>query len=116
MAEGEVFGLLGPNGAGKTTAIRCMTTLLPVPAGVGRGFWAPPPQGPEGRSGFDFRRRPLAVLIGAAAKVAHSGTAGAGGAGSPTGRACAAGTGRSVVMQRIAVVFPAPLGPSSPKT
>ncbi|MFE6622366.1 ABC transporter ATP-binding protein [Streptomyces sp. NPDC057740] len=34
VARGEVFGLLGPNGAGKTTAIRCMTTLLPVPAGM----------------------------------------------------------------------------------
>ncbi|MFC8679485.1 ABC transporter ATP-binding protein [Streptomyces griseorubiginosus] len=34
VAEGEVFGLLGPNGAGKTTAIRCITTLLPVPAGM----------------------------------------------------------------------------------
>lgn len=32
--EGEVFGLLGPNGAGKTTAIRCITTLLPVPSGM----------------------------------------------------------------------------------
>ncbi|OIK27876.1 ABC transporter ATP-binding protein [Streptomyces malaysiense] len=36
--EGEVFGLLGPNGAGKTTAIRCVTTLLPVPAGTVRVF------------------------------------------------------------------------------
>ncbi|GAA3559189.1 ABC transporter ATP-binding protein [Streptomyces osmaniensis] len=36
--EGEVFGLLGPNGAGKTTAIRCMTTLLPVPTGMVRVF------------------------------------------------------------------------------
>ncbi|MFF8732744.1 ABC transporter ATP-binding protein [Streptomyces sp. NPDC015171] len=36
--EGEVFGLLGPNGAGKTTAIRCVTTLLPVPAGMVRVF------------------------------------------------------------------------------
>lgn len=35
---GEVFGLLGPNGAGKTTAIRCITTLLPVPAGMVRVF------------------------------------------------------------------------------
>ncbi|MEU6368825.1 ATP-binding cassette domain-containing protein [Streptomyces sp. NPDC046931] len=34
VRDGEVFGLLGPNGAGKTTAIRCMTTLLPVPAGL----------------------------------------------------------------------------------
>ncbi|MFI7504982.1 ABC transporter ATP-binding protein [Streptomyces sp. NPDC049687] len=34
VAEGEVFGLLGPNGAGKTTAIRCITTLLPVPPGM----------------------------------------------------------------------------------
>src|SRR5512147_1548714 len=34
VSEAEVFGLLGPNGAGKTTAIRCITTLLPVPAGV----------------------------------------------------------------------------------
>jgi ABC-2 type transport system ATP-binding protein len=34
VAQGEVFGLLGPNGAGKTTAIRCVTTLLPVPAGM----------------------------------------------------------------------------------
>ncbi|MGW3106068.1 ABC transporter ATP-binding protein [Streptomyces sp. NPDC001100] len=34
VEEGEVFGLLGPNGAGKTTAIRCITTLLPVPAGM----------------------------------------------------------------------------------
>ncbi|MFF2808868.1 ATP-binding cassette domain-containing protein [Streptomyces sp. NPDC058000] len=35
---GEVFGLLGPNGAGKTTAIRCITTLLPVPVGMVRVF------------------------------------------------------------------------------
>ncbi|MFI5977632.1 ABC transporter ATP-binding protein [Streptomyces sp. NPDC051452] len=34
VRTGEVFGLLGPNGAGKTTAIRCITTLLPVPAGT----------------------------------------------------------------------------------
>jgi ABC-2 type transport system ATP-binding protein len=34
VREGEVFGLLGPNGAGKTTAIRCITTLLPVAAGM----------------------------------------------------------------------------------
>ncbi|GHD41513.1 ATP-binding cassette domain-containing protein [Streptomyces galbus] len=33
VRDGEVFGLLGPNGAGRTTAIRCITTLLPVPAG-----------------------------------------------------------------------------------
>ncbi|MFF8974159.1 ABC transporter ATP-binding protein [Streptomyces sp. NPDC014995] len=38
VREGEVFGLLGPNGAGKTTAIRCVTTLLPVPAGRVRVF------------------------------------------------------------------------------
>lgn len=38
VADGEVFGLLGPNGAGKTTAIRCVTTLLPVPAGKVRVF------------------------------------------------------------------------------
>ncbi|WP_405534143.1 ATP-binding cassette domain-containing protein [Streptomyces sp. NBC_00075] len=38
VREGEVFGLLGPNGAGKTTAIRCVTTLLPVPAGMVRVF------------------------------------------------------------------------------
>ncbi|MFJ6571849.1 ABC transporter ATP-binding protein [Streptomyces sp. NPDC091292] len=38
VTEGEVFGLLGPNGAGKTTAIRCVTTLLPVPAGMVRVF------------------------------------------------------------------------------
>ncbi|MFC3578189.1 ABC transporter ATP-binding protein [Streptomyces yaanensis] len=36
--DGEVLGLLGPNGAGKTTAIRCITTLLPVPAGMVRVF------------------------------------------------------------------------------
>ncbi|MDH6126448.1 ATP-binding cassette domain-containing protein [Kitasatospora sp. GP82] len=34
VRTGEVFGLLGPNGAGKTTAIRVITTLLPVPAGM----------------------------------------------------------------------------------
>ncbi|MEV0980172.1 ATP-binding cassette domain-containing protein [Streptomyces sp. NPDC049915] len=34
VRRGEVFGLLGPNGAGKTTAIRCLTTLLPVPPGT----------------------------------------------------------------------------------
>ncbi|MEU3063990.1 ATP-binding cassette domain-containing protein [Streptomyces subrutilus] len=34
VRAGEVFGLLGPNGAGKTTAIRCVTTLLPVPPGT----------------------------------------------------------------------------------
>ncbi|MFI9841917.1 ABC transporter ATP-binding protein [Nonomuraea sp. NPDC051941] len=38
VAAGEVFGLLGPNGAGKTTAIRCVTTLLPVPSGMVRVF------------------------------------------------------------------------------
>ncbi|WP_406347992.1 ATP-binding cassette domain-containing protein [Streptomyces sp. NBC_00144] len=38
VAAGEVFGLLGPNGAGKTTVIRCITTLLPVPAGRVRVF------------------------------------------------------------------------------
>ncbi|MEU1595864.1 ATP-binding cassette domain-containing protein [Streptomyces sp. NPDC005708] len=38
VGDGEVFGLLGPNGAGKTTAIRCLTTLLPVPAGMVRVF------------------------------------------------------------------------------
>ncbi|MFD9002219.1 ABC transporter ATP-binding protein [Streptomyces sp. NPDC059582] len=38
VGEGEIFGLLGPNGAGKTTAIRCITTLLPVPAGMVRVF------------------------------------------------------------------------------
>ncbi|MDF3302874.1 ABC transporter ATP-binding protein [Streptomyces tropicalis] len=38
VRPGEVFGLLGPNGAGKTTAIRCITTLLPVPAGTVRVF------------------------------------------------------------------------------
>ncbi|WP_405619646.1 ABC transporter ATP-binding protein [Streptomyces sp. NBC_01508] len=38
VRPGEVFGLLGPNGAGKTTAIRCITTLLPVPAGLVRVF------------------------------------------------------------------------------
>ncbi|MFI6567508.1 ABC transporter ATP-binding protein [Streptomyces sp. NPDC050534] len=38
VEEGEVFGLLGPNGAGKTTAIRCITTLLPVRAGLVRVF------------------------------------------------------------------------------
>ncbi|WP_405687113.1 ATP-binding cassette domain-containing protein [Streptomyces sp. NBC_01387] len=38
VEAGEVFGLLGPNGAGKTTVIRCITTLLPVPAGRVRVF------------------------------------------------------------------------------
>ena len=38
VGAGEVFGLLGPNGAGKTTAIRAVTTLLPVPAGMIRVF------------------------------------------------------------------------------
>jgi ABC-2 type transport system ATP-binding protein len=49
VAPGEVFGLLGPNGAGKTTAIRCITTLLPVPAGMVRVF------------GHDPAREPMAV-------------------------------------------------------
>ncbi|MFD6174241.1 ATP-binding cassette domain-containing protein [Streptomyces coeruleorubidus] len=38
VRQGEVFGLLGLNGSGKTTAIRCLTTLLPVPAGTVRVF------------------------------------------------------------------------------
>lgn len=38
VRDGEVFGLLGPNGAGKTTALRCITTLLPVPSGKVRVF------------------------------------------------------------------------------
>ncbi|MFF5313863.1 ATP-binding cassette domain-containing protein [Streptomyces massasporeus] len=38
VRQGEVLGLLGPNGAGKTTAVRCITTLLPVPVGMVRVF------------------------------------------------------------------------------
>jgi ABC-2 type transport system ATP-binding protein len=38
VRDGEVFGLIGPNGAGKTTALRCITTLLPVPSGKVRVF------------------------------------------------------------------------------
>jgi ABC-2 type transport system ATP-binding protein len=38
VEQGSVYGLLGPNGAGKTTAIRAITTLLPVPAGMVRVF------------------------------------------------------------------------------
>ncbi|MET4923638.1 ATP-binding cassette domain-containing protein [Streptomyces sp. PSRA5] len=38
VRTGEIFGLLGPNGAGKTTAIRCVTTLLPVPADMVKVF------------------------------------------------------------------------------
>ncbi|MET9554060.1 ATP-binding cassette domain-containing protein [Streptomyces sp. NPDC006645] len=38
VRTGEIFGLLGPNGAGKTTAIRCITTLLPVPTGMVKVF------------------------------------------------------------------------------
>ena len=38
VRTGEIFGLLGPNGAGKTTAIRAITTLLPVPAGMIKVF------------------------------------------------------------------------------
>ncbi|MFD5896076.1 ABC transporter ATP-binding protein [Streptomyces sp. NPDC060366] len=38
VRTGEIFGLLGPNGAGKTTAIRCITTLLPVPADMVKVF------------------------------------------------------------------------------
>ncbi|MFI6082302.1 ATP-binding cassette domain-containing protein [Streptomyces sp. NPDC051217] len=38
VRTGEIFGLLGPNGAGKTTAIRCITTLLPVPADIVKVF------------------------------------------------------------------------------
>jgi ABC-2 type transport system ATP-binding protein len=38
VPAGGVFGLLGTNGAGKTTALRVMTTLLPVRAGVVRVF------------------------------------------------------------------------------
>jgi ABC-2 type transport system ATP-binding protein len=34
VEPGSVYGLLGPNGAGKTTAIRAITTLLPIPAGM----------------------------------------------------------------------------------
>jgi len=49
VRDGEVFGLLGPNGAGKTTAIRCITTLLPVPAGKVRVF------------GYDATRERMAV-------------------------------------------------------
>ncbi|MFF2524879.1 ATP-binding cassette domain-containing protein [Streptomyces liangshanensis] len=49
VGAGEVFGLLGPNGAGKTTAIRCVTTLLPVPAGTVRVF------------GHDAAKEPMAV-------------------------------------------------------
>ncbi|MGW4031235.1 ABC transporter ATP-binding protein [Streptomyces sp. NPDC004838] len=49
VEPGEVFGLLGPNGAGKTTAIRAITTLLPVPAGMIQVF------------GHDVAREPMPV-------------------------------------------------------
>jgi ABC-2 type transport system ATP-binding protein len=42
VAPGSVYGLLGPNGAGKTTAIRAITTLLPIPAGMVRVFGRDP--------------------------------------------------------------------------
>jgi ABC-2 type transport system ATP-binding protein len=38
----SVYGLLGPNGAGKTTAIRAITTLLPIPAGMVKVFGRDP--------------------------------------------------------------------------
>ncbi|MFE7531212.1 ATP-binding cassette domain-containing protein [Kitasatospora sp. NPDC057542] len=49
VRTGEVFGLLGPNGAGKTTAIRAITILLPVGAGMVRVF------------GHDAARHPMQV-------------------------------------------------------
>jgi ABC-2 type transport system ATP-binding protein len=42
VAPGSVYGLLGPNGAGKTTAIRAITTLLPIPAGMVEVFGRDP--------------------------------------------------------------------------
>ena len=42
VAQGSVYGLLGPNGAGKTTAIRAITTLLPIPAGMVKVFGRDP--------------------------------------------------------------------------
>lgn len=42
VRAGEVFGFLGANGAGKTTAIRAITTLLPIPAGMVRVFGRDP--------------------------------------------------------------------------
>ena len=42
VAAGSVYGLLGPNGAGKTTAIRAITTLLPIPAGMVKVFGRDP--------------------------------------------------------------------------
>ena len=42
VPQGSVHGLLGPNGAGKTTAIRAITTLLPIPAGMVRVFGRDP--------------------------------------------------------------------------
>ena len=42
VAPGSVYGLLGPNGAGKTTAIRAITTLLPIPAGMVKVFGLDP--------------------------------------------------------------------------
>jgi ABC-2 type transport system ATP-binding protein len=46
IEPGTVYGLLGPNGAGKTTAIRAITTLLPVPAGMVRVFGLDPAHDP----------------------------------------------------------------------
>jgi ABC-2 type transport system ATP-binding protein len=42
VEPGSVYGLLGPNGAGKTTAIRAITTLLPIPAGMVEVFGRDP--------------------------------------------------------------------------
>jgi ABC-2 type transport system ATP-binding protein len=42
VPQGSVYGLLGPNGAGKTTAIRAVTTLLPIPAGMVKVFGRDP--------------------------------------------------------------------------
>jgi ABC-2 type transport system ATP-binding protein len=48
VEPGTVYGLLGPNGAGKTTAIRAITTLLPVAAGMVRVFGLDPAHDPMG--------------------------------------------------------------------
>src|SRR6266511_1001956 len=124
--EGTVFGLLGPNGAGKTTAIRVLSTLIRPDAGratVGghdvvrepakvrslSGLTGQYAAGDELLSGQEnlFMLGRLLRLRTLAGSLTTSWP--------PTVARPASGRMR-VDNTRMAVVFPAPFGPSSPKT
>src|SRR6058998_929140 len=94
VGEGEFFGFLGPNGAGKTTVIRIITTLLAKTSGSVHV------------AGLDVERYGLIIRRMSSPSRSTS---------RPATWTEPLVFASRVVMIRMTVVFPAPLGPRKPK-